>query len=279
MFSAVNARSFGVASPLAAQVARAANAGFDGVELALEPPAAGLPHATAAECRTVVAGARDLGIQICGLATNAFWTVNFASPRIEDRQAAIDLTLAMLDRAAALNAGVVLVVPAVIGTPDSPRPGVTYADALHYTLEALSRLRFAAEDRGVVIALETAWNRFLLSPIELADLIDRVGSPSVGACLDIGRVSAYGCAEDWIATLGHRLRRLHANDYSPTSAAGGELRPIGEGHVDWPAVMAAARDVGYDGPLTCDVIGDASDARRRVTRLIADSAPVRGRPS
>jgi L-ribulose-5-phosphate 3-epimerase len=146
---------------------------------------------------------------------------------------------------------------------------VGYADALQRTFEALAALRNEAEARQVAIAIENVWNRFLLSPVEFAGLIDRVGSPFVGAYFDVGNVVAFGFPEDWIATLGTRIKRVHAKDYDAAKAGLAGFCPLGEGSVDWPRVTAALREVGYDGPLTYEGGGDPADVLRRLLSILS----------
>ena len=172
-------------------------------------------------------------------------------------------------RAVAASAGAVLVVPAVVGRSGDARPTTAYADALLHTVDALSALRHEAEARAVVLAIENVWNRFLLSPLEAADLVDRVNSPSVGWYLDVGNVLAYGYPEDWIATLGGRIARVHAKDYDLTRPGMAGFCPLGEGHVNWPAVIHELAASGYDGPLTYEGAGEPADICRRLQKILA----------
>lgn len=269
MFAAINAWTFQDSSNVAEQLQTAAQAGFEGIELVLShdgPLRFQTPDAACAEFR---AQAAELGLQICGLASGVFFETNYASPDAADRQTAFDLTVAMLDRAAALGAGAILVIPAVVGTDRDRKPRVGYADALHRTCDALDQLRYEAEARRVVIGLENVWNRFLLSPVEAAELIDRVNSPWVGMYLDIGNVMAYGYPQDWIVTLGGRILRVHVKDYDLARPGRDGFCPLGEGCVDWPAVIGALRQSGYRGPLTFEGPGEPQEIRRRLGNLIA----------
>lgn len=273
MFPAVNAWTFSDDLDAHRRIEAARAAGFEGIELTIDADGPLRADATIAECRSLAGRAADLNVQIVGLATAEFWKRNYASPEPTDRQAAIDRTMAMLDQAAALRAGVVLIVPAVVGGSD-PRTSVGYADALQRTFEALAELRHEAEVRAVTIAIENVWNRFLLSPIEFADLIDRVNSPYVGAYFDTGNVLPFGCPADWIATLGGRIARVHAKDYDLRRPGPDGFCPLGEGGVDWARVVAALRSARYDGPLTYEGGGEPAEACRRLTNILADRPPL-----
>ena len=227
------------------------------------------PDTPLAEFTALADQAAGLGLQLVGLATGLFWQFNYASPDEHDRQRAHDLTLRLLDRAVAAHAGAVLVVPAVVGRCDDARPTTSYADALSYTVDAFSNLRHEAEARAVVLAIENVWNRFLLSPLEAADLVDRINSPYVGWYLDVGNVVAYGYPEDWVATLGGRIARVHAKDYDLTKPGMAGFCALGDGHVNWPAVMHELAASGYDGPLTYEGAGDPAEICRRLKNILA----------
>ncbi len=272
MYAAVNAWTFPDRSP-DEQLALASAAGFAGLELVISPDGPLRLGTPPAEFRRLATRARDLNLLVAGLATAAFSDFNYASPALADRRRALDLTRYLLDAAAAAGAGAILVVPAVVGKVSEARPRVTYADALHRTVEALSTLRHAAEACAVTIAVENVWNRFLLSPLEAADLIDRVNSPHVGWYLDTGNVMAFGYPQDWIETLGGRLARVHIKDFDVAKPGWTGFCPLGEGSVDWPAVLKSLDAVGYNGPLTYEGNGDPAEMARRLLNILA------GRPA
>ena len=272
MLAAINAWTFPAGLSAAEQLAAAAAAGFDGIELTLDhdgPLRFDTPLETCAE---LARRAAALNLEVVSLASGEFWQTNYAEPDEATRQAAVDLTLRMLDRAAAFSAGAILVVPAVVGTPTERQPRVSYTDALRFSYDALRGLRHAAEERGVAIALENVENRFLVSPLEAAELVDRVNSPCVGWYFDTANVLPFGYPDDWILTLGGRIRRVHVKDQDP-ARPGACL--LGEGSVDWPRVIAALRQVGYDGPLTYEGPGEAAEIRRRLGNIM-DGRPLPG---
>lgn len=264
MFPAINAWSFADTKDPAEHIARAAAAGFGGVELVLGPDSPLTCDTPPTAFAQLATRATDLNLRISGLATGQFFQTNYASRDPADRQRAFDWTRRMLDRAAAAQAGAILVIPAVVGKVEEPAPRVAYADALRYVGEALHDLRFAAEARGVTIALENVWNRFLLSPVEAADLLDRVNSPYVGWYFDVANVLPYGYPQDWIRTLGGRIARVHVKDYDLARPGPAGFCDLGAGSVDWPAVIEALKAVGYDGPLTYEWKGDPAAACERI---------------
>ena len=69
----------------------------------------------------------------------------------------------------------------------------------------------------------------------------------------------YGYPEDWILTLGQRIKRIHFKDFK--LAGRGEAAHFAdllEGDVNWKAVMAALVKVGYNGFISPEIGRNAS---------------------
>ena len=76
----------------------------------------------------------------------------------------------------------------------------------------------------------------------------------VGTHFDTGNCMQYGYPEDWILTLGKRVRRIHFKDFK--LAGRGEpahSADLLEGDVNWKAVMAALVKVGYTGFISPEI--------------------------
>ncbi len=285
----LNAGLFAAQMPIEEQLRATAAAGFGGIELMAAAEGEYTPETPAQVCAAWARSAADQNLAIVGVGSALFWQANYASPEAADRQLALDRTRHMLEQAAALRAEILLIVAGVVGRADDPQPRVAYRDAYNRTLDALANLRFDAESAGVTIAIENVWSRFLLSPIEAVELLDAVNSPNVGFCLDTGNILAWGYPQDWIRTLGRHLAHVHAKDYDLSKPGRSGFCGLGEGHVDWPAVLAALREVSYDGPLVYEGRGPADDAYARLSRIIgsppddlpnrAPAAPPRGAPA
>ena len=120
-------------------------------------------------------------------------------------------------------------------------------------LEAMQELKKDAEEAGVVIALENVWNKFLLSPLEMRDFIDKIGSDYVKVYYDVGNTQFIGFPEHWIKILGNRIARIHMKDFKESIGNLDGFCELLEGNVNFPAVMNALREVGYDGYLTAEI--------------------------
>ena len=253
----------GVAQRLAATRA----AGFDGVELSFAargdgPLTMDLGEAEIDALRDLVA---SHGLQATSLMCGALLR---EAPLVSADAAVRAQGLANLRRglrvAARLGADTILVHPGQL------RPEARYDAAFGWLVAALRELRPDLEATGVGLAIENVWNKFLLSPLEMRELIDQVGHPLVGAYFDVGNVVAFGYPQQWVHILGPRVRRVHVKDFRGRPAQLTGFCQLMDGDVDWPAVVAALRAIGYDGYLTSEVGGvGLKETAERIDRIIA----------
>lgn len=222
--------------------------GFEGIELAyaLEGPIN--PHSTPEDMRAIAQLAEEVGIEISSLATGVLWRFNLISEDDEERERAKAHVRKELELAGALGVDTALVVPGFTGPFQAGQPVVRdYAAAYERALESLRELGSVAEENGVYIGVENVWNKFLDSPFEMRDFIDRVGHPYVQCYLDVGNVLRTGYPEHWIRVLGPRIKKVHFKDYRTDVGTLHGFVELLTGDVNYPAVMEALREVGYDG--------------------------------
>lgn len=236
-------------------ITTAKKAGFDGIELALNETGQLSLESSESEVRGYRQHANDTGIEISSLATGLFWSYSLTSSQPQVRQKAKDIVKKQLEHAATLGVDTILVVPGAVGVdfiPDSEV--VPYDQAYDYSLAALQELSKEAEALKVSIGIENVWNKFLLSPLEMRDFIDKVNSPYVGAYFDVGNVIFSGYPEHWITILSQRIKKVHFKDYR--RAAGGlhGFVDLLAGDVNYPEVMKALQAIGYDDYVTAEMI-------------------------
>jgi L-ribulose-5-phosphate 3-epimerase len=159
----------------------------------------------------------------------------------------------------------VLLVPAVVN------PQTSYRDAWSRSQMQIRKLLPLAEELKIVIAIEEVWNKFLLSPLEMAKYIGEFQSPWIQGWFDVGNVLFYGYPQDWIRTLGKGIAKVHLKDFK-RKKDGYEWVNLGDGDVDWEAVRQAFRETGYSGSAICELDGGDEtylrDVSRRVDRLV-----------
>jgi L-ribulose-5-phosphate 3-epimerase len=117
-------------------------------------------------------------------------------------------------------------------------PGVTRV------VEALRQIAPRARDAGIMLGLENT-----LTARQNLDILDRVGSEMVKVYYDVGNSTAYGYdVPGEIRLLGNdRICEIHIKETLGLDDP--MVRMLGgpaSGGVDFPAVAAACRDIGYD---------------------------------
>ncbi len=126
-------------------------------------------------------------------------------------------------------------------------------DALYREfIPALRQLAKTCASLGIGLNLETGQE----TPITLRRAIEDVGLDNVGVNFDPANLIMYGKANpvDALSILGKYVRGVHAKDgdYPTNPSKLGEERALGQGSVDFPALVQGLKAAGYDGPLTIE---------------------------
>jgi len=147
-----------------------------------------------------------------------------------------------------------------------------YNEAYANALQSLQQLAPFAEDLEVNVAIEYVWNKFLLSPLEFARFCDECASPRLGLFFDTGNMVIQGYPEHWVRICGKHLMKVHFKDFK---RQGAQWLPLGEGDVDFPAVMRELRKIGYDDAILSEVspgIASLEDTAAAIRGILADDA-------
>lgn len=228
---------------------------FPAVELAIGESGAFPVTADHAFCERVKAHADSIGVQIPSVASGLYWSRALGDADAGKRAQAVDDLKKMVQITAWLGAKTVLTIPGAVDVfflPD--RPVQRYDEVLANATAGLKEVLPVAEACGVRLGLENVWNKFLLSPTELASFIDSFGSPALGAYLDVANILPYGYPEQWIRILGKRLAGVHFKDFRRGVGTAEGFVDLLEGDVNWPEVMKALAEAGYDGPVPAEMI-------------------------
>jgi len=235
--------------------ALAKDAGFDGVELALAEDGPVNMNSTKEDMEAIKALAAKHGIELYSLASGMYWKKNYTSDDEATRRFAIETTKKQLELASYLGMESILVVPGACGVDFEPGSEVIpYDVAYDRCVSALLELAPVAEKYKVVLGVENVWNKFLLSPLEMRDLIDKIGSPYVGSYFDVGNVLYCGYPQHWIKILGSRITKVHFKDYRREPGGLNCFVDLLSGEVDYIEVMKAFADIGYDGWVTAEML-------------------------
>jgi sugar phosphate isomerase/epimerase len=120
------------------------------------------------------------------------------------------------------------------------------------TVEALRQVVEVCREVDVEFRFETGQE----TPVTLLRTIERLGEDHLGVNLDTANLILYGKANplDALDVFGRYVRDTHIKDgFYPTDGDNlGRQVPVGEGKVDFPAVIARLKELGYTGPLTIE---------------------------
>lgn len=173
-----------------------------------------------------------------------FWTAPLVDGLVPPEYRAIRIDA--LKRAAdfAKLLGVSDIVTHVGFLPENP------ADAEYIKIvAALREVAVHCQRLGVVFNFETGQE----TPITLKRCIKDIGTDNLGINLDPANLLMYGKANpvDAVTVFGEYVRSLHIKDgeYPTDGMALGHERALGEGMVDFPALLSKLNDRGFNGTL------------------------------
>jgi hexulose-6-phosphate isomerase len=243
--------------PLEDKFAAAKDAGFEGIEVRMadEIPV----DASAEDLGRLARAARKAGITIVSLWDSsplAKAPLNHADPAV--REKGVAAIRQAIDFAAKLDCRAILLYPGRVGS--GTKFAIGYEDTWTRFTAELKKVVPDAERARVCLTMENVWNKFLLSPLEMRAFVDQFQSPWFQCHFDMGNVMQFGFPQDWILTLGPRVRRIHVKDYKLSARAEqGRFVPLFEGDVDFKGVMQALKQVGYRGFLSPEYGYEAAD--------------------
>jgi len=276
---AINIWSFPTGTTIEQAMQMAKFYGYDGIELSLDKSGPLSLQSSDLDIIAICKMAEKIGIKISSLATGLYWETPLTSDDEEVRKRAKQTVKFQLHAANLLGVGAILVVAGCVGADFIPDcKAVRYDLAYERALDALSELAKEAERVKVIIALENVWNKFLLSPLEMRDFIDKIGSEWVRAYFDTGNVLLTGYPEHWVHILGKRIACVHIKDFSSAVGNINGFVSLLCGNVDFAAVIKELKSIGYDGFLTAEmngftgkgdvVIAHTADALQRIINFV-----------
>lgn len=232
--------------------------GFDGVEM-------DSPNDLNNE--EIIAARDETGLKIPGVINSMHWKYPLSSPDPSVRKKCIASMKTALHDCKEYGGTTVLLVPGVVNKD------IAYDDAYTRSQEEIRKLLPVAAETGVKIAIENVWNNFLISPLEAARYIDEFNHPKIGWYFDIGNIIRYGWPEQWIRILNKRILKMDAKEYSREKQMNEGTRKgfdveLMEGDNNWPAVLQAIEDIGYNGWASAEVPGGGRERLQKISDLM-----------
>ena len=202
----------------------------------------------------VMKALEETGLKAASVCCATHWDKPLSDPSAGVREIGLAGLKVALQDAKRYGASSVLLVPGVVNKQ------VSYEDCWNRSIAEIRKAIPVAEEVGVKIAIEDVWNNFITKPEQAAAFLDEINSPYVGWHFDIGNVIKYSPPEQWIPILGKRILKLHVKEYSKAKGFGVQFF---EGDNNWPAIMKALDQVGYNGwGITEQPGGQTKDAAR-----------------
>ncbi len=247
----------------------AKEAGYDAVEPALSEDGELTPGTSKAECQEIRRAAESAGVELSSLATGLFWRASLTADDSLVRENALGIAHCLIEKASWLGVEAVLVVPGAVDVfflPDAEI--IPYDICYERSLEAMKKLATAAETHKVRIGVENVWNKFLLSPLEMRDFVDEIGSDYVGVYFDAGNVLLTGFPQHWIRILKERIVRVHIKDFKASVGTAEGFCDLLEGDVPWQETMKALKEIGYNSYVTAEMVPPTQGVVQKTSRAM-----------
>ncbi len=226
----------------------AAELGYDAVEIAPFTLCDSVVEVTPVERERIRHAAEEAGIEIAGL----HWLLvspkglHINHPDATLRQKTRDYFLALIRFCSDIGGRVL-----VLGSPNerSTVPPHTLKDTWNYSLETFKECAAYAGENNVILCLEPLLSKstdFINNPSEAVQMIQEVNHPNFRLIVDVYSSSCEKLdipAE--IRRFGDYIEHIHSNDdngYCP-----------GSGNADYPGIIQALKEIGYEGYLSTEV--------------------------
>lgn len=251
--------------------------GFDGIEFVIMSDDAVKIDSKISDLAQIKHISQNTGVAINSLTSPLNWEASLTSDNHTIRQKAYDLLVRQIDLAQSLEVSAILAIPGFVsfeysvgglhphyslGSACSYDPSsevIRYDKAYERALSAFCRISGYAESAGVVVCVENTWSKFLLSPLEMRNFIDSIGSDYVKVYFDVANVMPFGIPEHWIEILGHRIKRVHLKDYKDDRLSLDNFVELGKGIINFERIFNSLTAIGYDGWITCELNDNPSD--------------------
>jgi len=224
-------------------IKRVAALGYDGIEIGAAAPHA-YPAYLGADRRAQV---RDL-LQEHDIALSSMLPApsggpgnNPASPYVEERRATIEHYKELAELVALWGGKTLIYLPGwtIYGT--------SRRQAWAWSREVLTEVAHAIAHTGVTLVIEPTSHdtNLCVSADDAIELMQDVNLPNVKLMFDTFHVHySREVNTDYVYKMGADLRHIHISD--------NDRLPPGQGVVDFPAIIDAVIDIGFDGYLTME---------------------------
>jgi sugar phosphate isomerase/epimerase len=238
----------------AASCSRAAEIGYEGIEIAPFTLAPDVRHLRASDRARIRKTAADAGLAVVGLhwllVSPKGLSVTDPDPALRGRTS--DYLVALADFCADVGGHVM-----VFGSPAQRRvpDGTTVSEAQERYIAALTPALDRAAASGIVVCIEPLPSpeaNFILTLAEAAAMIRRLAHPAAKTILDVKSASAEAIpVPALIQEHSAHIAHVHANDAN--------RRGPGFGETDFVPILSALHSARYDGYVSVEVFDYTPD--------------------
>jgi sugar phosphate isomerase/epimerase len=241
--------------PVLKEIDSIAELKFDYLELTMDPPQAHYKMIQEEKENIIRALARHKMKILCHLPS--FLSTADLTPSI--REASLDEVLNSLDVAAELGCLKVVLHPSyMLGLSI-----FVMEKAREYAIESLDAIMKKANELGLIICLENLFPRAhsLVEPDDFAEIFGNF--PKLKLTLDTGHAHIGDKdgrrALNFIKRFPDRISHIHASD---NLGEEDNHLPVGAGTVNFPEIVKAIKEIGYDDTITLEVFSKDRDYLR-----------------
>ncbi|KAK7752603.1 hypothetical protein SLS62_005372 [Diatrype stigma] len=225
--------------PLEVTLKRASSLGYKSIELAGEPD-----RYIVEETRALL---KKYNLTCWGTVTPMYGQRDLVAVDLANRDDTIRYMKRVIDLSHGLGGEIVTVVPSTVG---KLQPGTNPQQEWGWLLQGMREVALYAQVKNIRIAVEPL-NRFetylITNTRQALHLIEELGMENVGVAFDTFHASIE--EPDVVAAIrncGSRIFDFHLGDNN-------RLSP-GDGSLNWPLIVQALRDVGYEGHLAHEAV-------------------------
>lgn len=248
----VNTYAYTYSHSAPAAMRHLAGMGYRAFEILVTPPHLWVPDLEPAARRDLPRELAARGLRIVSFNLPSL-DHNLVSPTADMRRYTVGQLEALVDLAGEWGVPWVVVVPGRL-SPLFPAPREW---VMEWFATGLRRLAGHAGRAGVQLLVENVPHAWLPRAEVLARALDEVGDARLGVVYDVANaVYAGEDPRDGLARLRDRVRLVHLSD---TGTDRWRHDPVGRGAVDFAAVGAALRAMGFAGPSMLEIISAEPD--------------------
>ncbi len=246
--------------PLKEMIPKAAEMGYEGLEIMAKRPLASPLDVKGNVAREIKETADSFGIELPLIAAYA----DFIKPDPLDREKELLYAVECIRLAEELECPIVR----FYGGGDVIYEEVPFQKQWEWARESLKYVAEIAADSGIKIALEPHTS-VVQTHEDALDMVEQVGSDNLGICLDppllaihrepveqavkaVGKLLLHAHVMDFVRKPAlvryHAMPGLAITEFTPLQDV-----PLGSGEVDVEGFVKAAREVGYEGHLSYEV--------------------------